>query len=389
MARAPETFEGRYFDGESAVAAPAVATFEQGGVFVDVSAGAFVWPYRDIEKLDSGAEECRLGAKNYDDAVLVLPRAAFEALERWSPVLHGRAVTVKRMGGAIALMILAAAIVAGILFIGIPAASEPMARATPKGFETRIGSNMAAQIQTVFRTCATEESLQLIRPVIKDMAEKGDVGFPIEFEFVRTKAPNAFALPGGQVMATSGLLAAVGEDQEAFLAVMAHELGHVRGRDGLRAFYRNAGLGVLLEIVTGGSGLAQQAVLIGGQLAQLQHNREQEAAADDAAYEIMEASDLDPAALARAFEAITGYVSAENKDDNKSARKKRRDLPNWLRTHPDTGERIAAAKDRGRIDTNSAGEPKALPLTEAEWARVIVACDAPDEEDEDEAPENE
>ncbi len=359
-------FEGRFFDGESASTTPAVAIFETGGLFIETPARQFAWPYREIAVLDSQATECRLGARSAPDAVLVLPAAARDALAEYAKDHHGRHAGARRLGAAVAVMIATAALITAILFVGVPAASGPLAQATPKGFEQRIGANMAAQIQTVFRRCASDASLDLLTPVIEEMAATGDVGFEtIRINIVRTSAPNAFALPGGQVMATSGLLDALGDDQEAFLAVMAHELGHVRNRDGLRAFYRNAGLGLLLEIVTGGSGLAQQAVLIAGQLTQLRHTRTQEAAADEAAYEIMARAGLDPAALARAFVAITASVGEDDENDDENADKRK--MPNWLKTHPDTDERIAAAKARAA----STGD---LPLRASDWAIVRDAC---------------
>lgn len=362
----PQDFQGRYFDGKSAEAAPAVVIFETGGLFIETAAQAFSWSYADVTILDSQPGECRLGVQSEPDAVLVLPAAARDALATFAPDSHGRHAGARRFAGAVAIMIAAAACIGAILFFGVPAASGPLAQATSKGFERRIGANMAAQIQTVFRRCASDQSLAVMTPVLEQMAADGDVGFEtIHFNIVRTSAPNAFALPGGQVMATSGLVDALGDDQEAFLAVMAHELGHVRNRDGLRAFYRNAGLGLLLEVVTGGSGLAQQAVLIAGQLTQLRHTRDQETAADDAAYEIMVRAGLDPAALARAFDAIT--ASATENDDRDDGDPNRRRVPNWLKTHPDTAERIAKANTRAAPSGD-------LPLSEAEWAIVRKAC---------------
>ncbi len=360
-------FDGRFFDGESAVAAPAVAIFETGGLFIELPAREFSWPYSDIIVLDSQSSECRLSARSEPDAALVLPAAARDALAEYAADQHGRYAGARRLGMAILAMIVAAGIIAAILFVGVPAASGPLAQATPKDFEQRIGANMAAQIQTVFRRCANDQSIDLLTPVMEEMAAKGEVGFEtIHVNVVRTSAPNAFALPGGQIMATSGLLDALRDDQEAFLAVMAHELGHVRNRDGLRAFYRNAGLGLLLEVITGGSGLAQQAVLIAGQLTQLRHTRDQEAAADDAAYEIMDRAGLDPAALARAFAAITSSGDDETGSAD-AATDDRRRLPNWLKTHPATDQRIAAATAR-------AGASGPLPLSDADWAIVREAC---------------
>lgn len=364
-------FEGRFFDGSHAGAAPARATFGIDGLRIELPTRKFAWGYRDILVLDGGADECRLGARSEPDAVLVLPSEARAVLTEYAPNQHGRHVGIRRLGAAVMVMIVAAALIAALLFFGVPAASGPLARATPKDFEQRIGANMAAQIQTVFRRCASDQSLAILTPVIEDMAASGDVGFEtIHINIVRTSAPNAFALPGGQVMATSGLIDAVGDDQEAFLAVMAHELGHVRNRDGLQAFYRNAGLGLLLEVITGGSGLAQQAVLIAGQLTQLRHTRTQEAQADGTAFEIMEAAGLDPAALARAFSAITDSIDNETDEEDESP--KRRKLPNWLKTHPDTDARIEAANARAR-------ESNPLPISSADWKIVRRACQRDDQ----------
>ena len=368
-------FEGRFFDGTHAGAAPATATFGAGGLGVETPARAFTWDYSDILVLDGGDDECRLGARTEPDAVLVLPAAARAVLATHAPDRHGRHAGLRQLGAAVTVMIVAAALIAGLLFFGVPAASGPMARATPKPFEQRIGANMAAQIQTVFRRCASEEALAILSPVIDDMAASGEVGFEtIHINIVRTSAPNAFALPGGQVMATSGLMDALGDDQEAFLAVMAHELGHVRNRDGLKAFYRNAGLGILLEAITGGSGLAQQAVLLAGQLTQLRHTRAQETQADEAAFEIMEAAGLDPAALARAFTAIT--VSIDVDPDDEAAPQKRRKMPSWLKTHPDTDARIEAAEAH-------AGKSGALPISDDDWVIVRNACEREGEDEND------
>jgi predicted Zn-dependent protease len=258
------------------------------------------------------------------------------------------------------------------VFWGVPASSGPLARSTPKDLEIKIGDNLAAQINTFLKPCGSDAALAQITPVIDVLAESGEVGFPIRFQFVRASAPNALALPGGQIMATSGLLEAVGDDQEAFLAVIAHELGHARARDGMRAVYRNAGLGAALEIITGGSGAAQQAVLIGGQLSQLRHTRIQETSADEAAMDILAAAGHDPAALARAFEAITGYdYSPEEDADNDE-----RDLPTWLRTHPDTDERIKASLARK-------SEPGPLPFSTEQWRTIASACPAKTDEKKD------
>ena len=75
------------------------------------------------------------------------------------------------------------------------------------------------------------------------------------FEILNTSQVNAFALPGGRVFITRGLLLHV--DSEAqFAQLMGHEIGHVNHRHFTRGQGRNAVLGILVGII----GLAERAV---------------------------------------------------------------------------------------------------------------------------------
>ena len=356
------SFSGKYFDGESAAAQDVRVSFGAFALSIETSSNRVEWDYRDLILSPGPADDIRIGVKRFPDALLVLPHTAHAALQEKAPNLFDRKRARRRFTALVAALIGGAAAVGAVLFIGVPAASGPMAQATPRSFELTIGANMAAQITTIFRPCKGVEALGLVAPAIDEFAGNADVGFPITFQFVKTPAPNAFALPGGQVMATAGLLDALGDDQEAFWAVIAHELGHVRARDGLRAFYRNAGLGVALEIITGGSGAAQQAVLLGGQISQLRFTRIQEEAADQTAFEILEQARLDPSALARAFEKIEAYANtvSDAGDDEDG-------MPGWMKTHPNTDARIQAARARARQGDNP-------PLSDAAWRTVTGAC---------------
>ena len=73
-----------------------------------------------------------------------------------------------------------------------------------------------------------------------------------------SETPNAFALPGGNIYVLGALLdKAEGPDELA--GVLAHELGHVAGRDGLRKLLQTGGssflLGLLFGDVTGGAAI--------------------------------------------------------------------------------------------------------------------------------------
>lgn len=369
----PHTLTGRFFDGKSAAAQTVDVDIDMSGLTIKTDGDVLHWLFKHITlsaNVGPGKDDgdIRLGNKRDADALLILPHEAFSILHDAAPDIFSGARSRRRLTTLIITLIAGAGVITAGLFWGVPAASGPLAQATPKELEMRIGNNIAAQISTVFKQCGQDDGYDLITPVIDNMAEKGAVGFPIHFRFIRASAPNAFALPGGQVMATSGLLDAVGGDQEAFLAVVAHELGHVRNRDSMKSVYRNAGLGVTLEVITGGSGAAQQAVLVGGQLSQLRYTRQQEAAADDTAAEILNASDLDPAALARAFEAITANID-DNEDRKSIFDINGNSIPTWMRSHPDTQKRIDLARQRARESTEDS-----LPLSEKAWRIVTQSC---------------
>ncbi|MEL6507156.1 MAG: M48 family metallopeptidase [Pseudomonadota bacterium] len=318
----PVTMDARFFDGQSAIDQPVVVRFH--ARFLEIiksDASSTQWPYDGLALARRTAQDIRLTHDDFPDAVLVLPASAgAAALEDVVPDLISGRTANRHMVRLTAIMVLITGLVSAFLFFGVPALSGPLARATSKDFERQMGENYASQINLFFRKCAgSGPATTALQPYLDDMATRGAVGFPIKFTFVNVSAPNAFALPGGHVMATRGLIDAVGDDHEAFMAVMAHELGHVKSRDGLQAFYRNAGLSFALEAITGGTGVAQQAVSIAAQINQLQHTRAQEARADETAFAIMDAVGMDPAALSRAFEAISTRVS--NGEATKDAEK--------------------------------------------------------------------
>jgi Zn-dependent protease with chaperone function len=94
------------------------------------------------------------------------------------------------------------------------------------------------------------------------------------------ETPNAFALPGGRVVVTTGLLERIGSENELAF-VLGHELGHFAGRDHLRGLGRGVAFGLVLAAlgITGAGGAADLAGLL-GQLAQRSFDREQESEAD-------------------------------------------------------------------------------------------------------------
>ena len=96
----------------------------------------------------------------------------------------------------------------------------------------------------------------------------------------QTEQVNAFALPGGWVVVSTGLLEQTASENELAF-VVGHEIGHFRNRDHLRGLGRGVAFGLVLAALSAsGAGTAADLASLAGQLAQRSFDRDQEKGAD-------------------------------------------------------------------------------------------------------------
>ena len=153
---------------------------------------------------------------------------------------------------------------------------------------------------------------------------------------------NAFALPAGIVVVTDQLVDLAEDDQEIF-AVMAHEIGHVSERHGLRSVLQSLGVGLLVTIALGdfvtlGSAAGALPLL----LLQLEYGRGFETEADRYAVALLAETGRDPESLATMLGRLSGSTDASGDEASDS------DSDGWLgylSTHPATEERIRAIRE--------------------------------------------
>lgn len=168
-------------------------------------------------------------------------------------------------------------------------------------------------------------------------------GLPWSFRVVDDPAVNAFALPGGFIYITRGILAHF--DSEAQLAaVLGHEIGHVTARHSVIQMSKQQlaqlglGIGTILRPeLAGYADLAETAL---GVLF-LKFSRDDERQADDLGLRYLRRARYDPRAMAGVF-VMLDRVSAASGGGR---------LPQWLSTHPNPGNR------RERIEERLAAEP--------------------------------
>ena len=155
---------------------------------------------------------------------------------------------------------------------------------------------------------------------------------PWTFRVVDDPVVNAFALPGGFIYVTRGILTHFSSEAE-LAGVLGHEIGHVTARHSVsqmsRAQLAQVGLGVG-TILRPDLAPVAEAAAAGFGLLFLSYGRDDEREADDLGLRYMTRAGYDPAAMAETFEMLA---------DASGAREGAGRLPTFLSTHPDPLER--------------------------------------------------
>jgi predicted Zn-dependent protease len=167
----------------------------------------------------------------------------------------------------------------------------------------------------------------------------------MEFTFTVLDSPivNAFALPGGYVYVTRGILSLFNSEAE-LASVLGHEIGHVTARHTAKRYNQamfagilGAGLGVALN-----NSAASELFNYGSQLYLLGFSRDQEYQSDELGVRYMTKAGYDPYASADMLRALQRQdaLAAKIAQSENSSRP-----PEFFSTHPNTANRVQKATD--------------------------------------------
>jgi predicted Zn-dependent protease len=162
-------------------------------------------------------------------------------------------------------------------------------------------------------------------------AVSDDPSYPYTFRVLNTPVINAFALPGGYVYVTRGLLAYLQNDAQLAM-VLGHEVGHVTAHHSARQYTNeqlvNLGIGIggaVFEDVRPFLG----AISTGFQLLFLKYSRDDEREADELGVRYATKAGYQASEGAKFFDVL---VRMEGQQPEGA-------VPDWQSTHPDPGER--------------------------------------------------
>ncbi|MDQ1348306.1 MAG: hypothetical protein QG573_1680 [Acidobacteriota bacterium] len=154
---------------------------------------------------------------------------------------------------------------------------------------------------------------------------------PWSFKVMDDASVNAFALPGGFIYVTRGILGHLSSEAE-LAGVLGHEIGHVTAQHSVNQLSKQqlAQGGLLLGMIVVPE-VAQAADLatVGLGALFLKYGRDDERQADDLGLRYMSGTGYEVRALPKVF-ALLGKVGAAEGGGR---------VPNWLASHPDPGDR--------------------------------------------------
>jgi len=176
-----------------------------------------------------------------------------------------------------------------------------------------------------------------------------------EFHVADMPEPNAFAIPGGYVYVSRGLLALVNSEDE-LAGVVGHEIGHVAARHSVQSISKRGPFAVVFGIASGITGLFVPLVgnIIGGvgDLTQgllfSPYSRSQETEADRVGQEMAAKAGWDPAALSAFLSTLEREVDLMSKEPRK---------PSFFDSHPATPDRVKKTAEHAKKLTRAKREP--------------------------------
>jgi predicted Zn-dependent protease len=271
---------------------------------------------------------------------------------------------------------LGAIVAAALLTLGgcatNPATGESQIAYLSEPEEIRIGEE--AEPQFIEQNGGQVPSPELLAYVsnlgerLAEVSERPDL--PWEFNVLNTQTINAFALPGGKVFITRGLLSKM--TNEAQLAgVLGHEIGHVTAKHindrmvaQLGVQLAAIGLGVAGE-VTDEDWLKMLGVgtSVGGGVFLLKFSRDDELQADELGVRYMTKLDYDPRGQVQVMQILKEAAGGGG------------GTPEFLRTHPLAETRIDRLQEHIADQYPAAMDPGSdrFQLNESSFERNVVA----------------
>jgi Zn-dependent protease with chaperone function len=359
---------GIFFDGNSSARQAVTVELAPADLVLRSREGQLLaqWPYAELNQAHSPDQVLRLGRGRESLARLEIRDPAFAA------AIDDKATAVDRTGAVqrrmnmkvAALVILAVGSIGAMTLFALPTLATRLTPLLPYGVERKLGQAVDAQLRASLGSDIAGMPLECgegvgerpgraaLSALIARLEAEAALAMPLQAGVMRRQEPNAIALPGGRIYVFEGLIAKAHTPDE-LAGVIAHELGHVVRRDGVKALLETAGLSFLFGTLFGDFVGGGAIVIAARSVLQSSYSRETEAAADAYAVALMNKVGGKAEALGALLSRIDALHGAG---------------PAILSDHPQTAQRVAAIRSLAKP---GAGGPL---LDDAQWASLKNIC---------------
>jgi predicted Zn-dependent protease len=200
--------------------------------------------------------------------------------------------------------------------------------------EIELGKQMDGEVRREMGLYNDAELQRYVETVGMRLARSSErPNLPWHFAVVDEPAINAFALPGGYIYVTRGIIPYLA-DESQLAGVLGHEIGHVTARHSAQQYTKatSAGVGVtLLSILVPEARPLQSLTETALGVMFLKYGRDDELQADRLGVQYTANSGWNPAGVGGMLRTLARLDEANGS---------RRGVPNWLSTHPAPADRV-------------------------------------------------
>ena len=204
--------------------------------------------------------------------------------------------------------------------------------------EVSMGQEAAKQVAASISPVADNALQQYVSNLGMTLARGSErPNLPWSFTVIDDPNVNAFALPGGPIFITRGILSHMNSEAQ-LVSVLGHEIGHITAKHSVQQMSQAqlAQIGLIAAVIVkpglaGFGDLASQ----GLGLLFLKFGRDDERQSDELGFKYMTTAGYSPTEMAEMFRTL------ERLGGGGEGR-----VPEWLSTHPDPGNRVQATLQR-------------------------------------------
>ncbi len=362
------SIEAIYFDGE--MARDHAVTVNRVGSnlsFQGAAVPATTWSISGLHSIDppTPGQPFRITHDNKPGARLIIRDQAFiDDLVAQNSHLKG-GYSWRHLGQVLGWTAGGLAAFAGLGYLAMTVLPQQIAGLLPHSWRDRSGDQVITSLVGTAKRCETPGSKSAIAAMVAALAESGTDIPSVAIDIYDMDLVNAFAVPGGHIVLTRGLLKEASDPDEV-TGVLAHELGHVYHLHPEAQLVRFAGLQVLAGAISGGSS-GDLVTSAAGLATILRYTREAEREADAYARDVMVKASVDPIGLKRFFEKfmkLEGIKPGEPPQESSALDT----IGNVFSTHPGTQDRIK------EIQPLPAGKTPVKIMTDEQFRDLQQAC---------------